>query len=174
MRNSHSQKNSRTLRNKTRKNKQTIKPYKGETIVMFTPSKKAIEIANKDPVKYLYREQVKTTLYIITLKNGYTVTKTFSHKLFDGSVWTNSIIIGCRIAYYDYIRNKISYDEVVDVNEIYYDDFVYDLSIEKYHNFIANYICCHNILNSNQNHSYMCCPTRPNNLAWLFEGQVLQ
>jgi superfamily II DNA or RNA helicase len=95
-------------------------------------------------VKYLYREQVKTTLYIITLKNGYTVTKTFSHKLFDGSVWTNSIIIGCRIAYYDYIRNKISYDEVVDVNEIYYDDFVYDLSIEKYHNFIANYICCHN------------------------------
>ena len=51
MRNSRTQKNSGTRRSKTRKNKQITKPYKGETIVMFTPSKKAIEIANKDPVK---------------------------------------------------------------------------------------------------------------------------
>ncbi len=95
-------------------------------------------------VTYLYREQVKTTLYIITLKNGHSITKTFAHKLFDGFAWTNSIIIGTRVGYYDYIRNRISYEEVVDVNEIYYDDFVYDLSINEYHNFIANFICCHN------------------------------
>ena len=95
-------------------------------------------------VKYLYREQVKTTLYIITLKNNYTVTKTFSHKLYDGLSWTNRIIIGTKVAYYDHIHNRIKFEEVIDVNEIHYNDFVYDLSIDKYHNFVANNICCHN------------------------------
>ena len=64
MRISYTQKNSRNRRNKTRKNKtrknktRKMKPYKGEIIVMFTPNKKAIEIANKDPQKYLYRDVV--------------------------------------------------------------------------------------------------------------------
>lgn len=43
--------------NKTRKHK-TLKPYKGDTIIMFKPNRKAIEIANQDVVKYLFREKV--------------------------------------------------------------------------------------------------------------------
>jgi len=60
MANTRTHKNSGINKNKTRKNKKNspVKPYKGETLVMFTPNKKAIEIANKDPIKYLYRDTV--------------------------------------------------------------------------------------------------------------------
>lgn len=41
--------------NKTRKQ---IKPYKNDTIILFHPNKQAIEIANQDLKKYLFRDKV--------------------------------------------------------------------------------------------------------------------
>jgi hypothetical protein len=53
----NTRKNNKNTNNKTRKHK-TIKPYKGDTIIMFKPNRKAIEIANQDVIKYLFREKV--------------------------------------------------------------------------------------------------------------------
>ena len=83
MRTSHTHKNSRNRRNKTHKNKQIIKSYKGETIVMFSPSKKAIEIANKDPVKYLYRDVVNADIAIKQHKGLKNILKEQGQKYID-------------------------------------------------------------------------------------------
>jgi len=95
-------------------------------------------------VEYLYREKVSTILYKITLKNNYSIIKTTVHKLFNGYNWTKNIQIGLPIAYYDYVNNKMELEPIVDISEILYDDYVYDLSIDVYHNFVANNILCHN------------------------------
>jgi len=97
-----------------------------------------------DVVKLMYREKVKTILYKIILKNGLFIIKTFIHKLYNGFEWTNQIIIGTKVAYYDEIKLTLELEEVIDVLEIEYDDYVYDLSINKYKNFVANNILCHN------------------------------
>jgi arginine deiminase len=52
---SYTKKHKYIRKNKTRKNNGQLK---NETIVLFHPNKKAIEIANQDPRKYLFREKV--------------------------------------------------------------------------------------------------------------------
>jgi arginine deiminase len=51
----HTRKNVTRKNNKTRKQ---IKPYKNDTIILFHPNKQAIEIANQDLKKYLFRDKV--------------------------------------------------------------------------------------------------------------------
>jgi arginine deiminase len=65
-----------TLKNKTQKRKNKtqkrnlerknldIKKYKNDTIILFSPNKKAIEIANQDTKKYLFRDQVNPDIAI--------------------------------------------------------------------------------------------------------------
>jgi len=53
--NRKTQKNDKNPNNKTRKN---IKPYVGDTLVLFTPNKKAIEFANHNLHKFLFRDTV--------------------------------------------------------------------------------------------------------------------
>lgn len=43
-----------------------------------------------------------------------------------------------------YVSSHNNYFKVVNINFKYYNDFVYDLNIKKYHNFVADGILCHN------------------------------
>ena len=57
-----------------------------------------------------------------------------------------NISIGMSIAIN--LDNKIVKDEVINIEECSYDDYVYDLNIGKYRNYIANNICVHNCIYS--------------------------
>jgi DNA polymerase III delta prime subunit len=92
-------------------------------------------------VKHLYREKINSFLYVISLENGLQITKTLVHKLYNGKEWTNQLKINDNIAIYD---EKISYSKIVSINMIKYNDYVYDLEVGKYHNFVSNNIFCHN------------------------------
>lgn len=50
--------NTRTNSKNTRKNRKQIQPYKNDTIIVFQPNKQAIEIANQDLKKYLFKDVV--------------------------------------------------------------------------------------------------------------------
>ncbi|MFA5599511.1 MAG: helicase-related protein [Phenylobacterium sp.] len=43
-------------------------------------------------------------------------------------------------------NNDLQYEIITSITEIEYDDYIYDLSIEKYHNYIAENIICHNTI----------------------------
>jgi hypothetical protein len=57
-------------------------------------------------------------------------------------LWTNCIYK------HDYVgistKDGSSYSEVIEIEEMEYNDYVYDLEIERYHNYVANEIICHN------------------------------
>ena len=57
------QNNKTQKRNLERKNLD-IKKYKNDTIILFSPNKKAIEIANQDIHKYLFRDEVNADIAI--------------------------------------------------------------------------------------------------------------
>lgn len=93
-------------------------------------------------VNLLYREKVKTKLLQIILENKLYIIKTFIHKLFNGYIWTNKLEINDTIMYES--NGIIKYSKIINIVEIDYNDYVYDLEINIYHNFIANDIFCHN------------------------------
>ena len=104
-------------------------------------------------INFLYREKVKTMVMKIVLENNFSIIKTYIHKLYNGREWTNILNIGDNIMYIDdniNIENfnddkvEIKFNKIKYIEEIYYDDYVYDLQIEIDHNFIANNIFCHN------------------------------
>ena len=43
-------------------------------------------------------------------------------------------------------KNDLQYEEIVKVEEEHYDGYIYDLSVEKYHNYIAENLICHNTI----------------------------
>lgn len=42
------------------------------------------------------------------------------------------------------INGNVNYEEIVSIKHIKYEDYVYDLEVENYHNFVAEGILCHN------------------------------
>lgn len=54
----------RNKNNKTQKKNLDTKKYKNDTLILFSPNKKAIEIANQDTHKYLFRDQVNADIAI--------------------------------------------------------------------------------------------------------------
>ncbi len=54
----HTRKNNKHKNNKTQKKALSIKPYSGDNIIVFKPNRKAIEFANQDIHKYLFRDKV--------------------------------------------------------------------------------------------------------------------
>lgn len=120
--------------------------YNSQWSVPFTNiTVKSINSDNKiviGKVKHLYREQINSFLYSITLENGYTINKTSVHKLYNGMIWTNQLKINDPIAIYE--NNLLAYSKIKSIDIIKYNDYVYDLEIDVYHNFISNNIFCHN------------------------------
>jgi len=106
---------------------------------------KSIDSNNKivtGRVKYLYREKINSFLQVITLENGSQIIKTQIHKLYNGSVWTKNVEIKNKIAVFE--NNSLAFSYIKSVEVIKYNDYVYDLEIDTYHNFVSNQIFCHN------------------------------
>ena len=116
-------------------------------------------------VKSLYRQKVNEQIREIYLENGLFVKITKIHKLLSEDGWTNNLKEGMYIAIPKKIKNYINgtndikinnltkstkekgdlkFIRIERINEMDYNGYVYDLEIEKYHNYIANGIFCHN------------------------------
>jgi SNF2 family DNA or RNA helicase len=122
-------------------------------------------------INKIYRQKVKTKLKMILLENNTFITVTYSHKLL--VIKNNSENLGEKLRHLiskkgkwvkskdinigDYIcicnidsltPYNIYLSRVFNILDINYNDWVYDLEIEKHHNFIANNIICHNTITS--------------------------
>lgn len=96
-------------------------------------------------VKHLYREKVRTMIRSIQLTNGDKVRITSVHQLLTPEGWTNKLEAGALVAIYSEHKGELSYVTIQSVNLEQYEEFVYDLEVEEYHNFaISNGILCHN------------------------------
>ena len=93
-------------------------------------------------VIHLYREKINSKLIKITLENGFSIIKTFVHKLFNGIIWTNLLQLGDNVAI---LNNSIMEFKKINLIEIIeHNGYVYDLEVQNFHNFVANGIICHN------------------------------
>ena len=90
----------------------------------------------------LYREKINSYLYTIELESGEFIKKTQIHRLYNGIEWTSDLLIGDSIAYF--ANGQILYSKIKSIDITEYSDWVYDLEIDYYHNFISNNIFCHN------------------------------
>jgi hypothetical protein len=85
-------------------------------------------------VDYLYRELVNTTLMKIKLENNLEIIKTFSHKLYTCDGWKTQL---CESDYVlCYKDNLLSYSKIIKVDIIKHNDYVYDIEVNDFHNFI--------------------------------------
>ena len=100
-------------------------------------------------VARLYREKVKTKVNKYILSNGKSIITTGSHKLLKSDnldklyEWSNNISKNTSIVTVTY-DGIIKLDIVEHIEYILINDYVYDLEIEFYHNYVANSILCHN------------------------------
>lgn len=94
-------------------------------------------------IKRLYREKVNTTLKEITLESGNKIIITQIHRLLTKDGWNNDLSVGDYVAVPS-TNNDIAYQKITSIGIINYDDYVYDLEIEKTHNYVAEGIICHN------------------------------
>jgi hypothetical protein len=104
----------------------------------------------------LYREKVKTFVNKYKLSNSTSITATLPHKLLilKGGIleWSNLIIVGTTVATVANVANVanvsndnlIKFEIVNEIESLYIDDYVYDLEVETFHNYVANNILCHN------------------------------
>jgi intein/homing endonuclease len=96
-------------------------------------------------VKQLYKEYIHFYIKQITLEDGKSISVTFSHKFYvkkdNNYIWTNLVMIGDEICIYE---NRLDTSKIVNIIIQEYDDYVYDLEIEHYHNYVANNIIVHN------------------------------
>lgn len=109
-------------------------------------------------VKHLYRQQVSTSLRKILLEDGSCITITYPHKLLTDKGWTNDLHAGDYVCVpaklvwegkpedRDFVKpdQEIFYRSIKQIEDVQYDGWVYDFEVEKYHNFVANNILCHN------------------------------
>ncbi|MGK7928479.1 MAG: SNF2-related protein, partial [Spirulina sp.] len=98
------------------------------------------------PIAKLYRQKVRENLRKITLDNGGNITITYRHKLLTRFGWKNNFQVGDAIAVPAEAGKAVEYREVKAIEPVFYDGWVYDFEIEKYHNFVANGIVCHNTI----------------------------
>ncbi len=98
----------------------------------------------KYPVKKLYREYINSNITQIIFENGIEIKKTLIHKLYTTEGWKNNIQIGDSVFCYDYNTYDVKIIKVLKIMNIFLSDYVYDLEVDKYHNYIANNLICHN------------------------------
>lgn len=93
-------------------------------------------------IDYLYCEYFKGFIKQITFSNGRQIKISCSHKLLSSFGWTNNLTKGMLILCV--FNNTVYLDSINNVEYVYYDNYIYDLEIEQYHNYVANNIICHN------------------------------
>lgn len=113
-------------------------------------------------INRLYREKVNTRLKEITLESGNKIIITQIHRLLTKDGWNNNLSVNDHVAVPVYIpvpihvplnlspkvnkagNDGIRYEKIISIGEIEYNDYVYDLEVEKTHNYVAEGIICHN------------------------------
>ena len=95
-------------------------------------------------VKLVYKQKINEIIKLIKFKNGLQIGITKIHKLLTTNSWVNDLHIGDHICSLLENQIDIEYLEIVSIEEIQYDNYVYDLDIPEHHNYVANNIFCHN------------------------------
>lgn len=96
----------------------------------------------KQKVKHLFREYINSHIKMITFNDGSKIGTTFAHKFLGTQGWTNNYDVGDIIAIFN--NNVISWTQIMSIDIIPYNDYVYDLEIESTHNYVVDNIICHN------------------------------
>lgn len=104
------------------------------------------------PISCLYRQYVKEDLVKLDFEDGTAITITKKHHLYNGKMWTTEFKLGN----YIYCPSRVDSLEkdildvtlvrkrIVNLAEMSYEGWVYDFEVQKYHNYVANGILCHN------------------------------
>ncbi|WP_348539955.1 MULTISPECIES: SNF2-related protein [Spirulina sp. CCY15215] len=100
----------------------------------------------KAPIAQLYRQKVRENLRQVILDDEVSITITYRHKLLTRQGWKNNFRVGEAIALPSEAGKSLEYREIKAIEPVFYDGWVYDFEVEKYHNFIANGIVCHNTI----------------------------
>jgi len=95
-------------------------------------------------VKNLYRQKINETMNMLKLANGNDIIITKIHHLLGNNGWTNNFELNQDIKGIVKKNNEIISSKILFLYEFHYNGYVYDLEIEKYHNYIGNNIICHN------------------------------
>ena len=103
-------------------------------------------------ISKIYRQHVDTNLKKITLSNGQTITCTYKHKFYaysnympDVPMWLESQVL-LKNDELHFLDDSMSLYSIVDITDITYDGYVYDIEVQDYHNYISNGILTHNTL----------------------------
>jgi hypothetical protein len=90
-------------------------------------------------VNRLYRQRVSEKLRKLELENGLIIIATKIHKFYTKRGWTFNLS-----SFDEIMTSNGSFEKIKKITYIAYEEYVYDLEVEKYHNYIANEILCHN------------------------------
>lgn len=90
----------------------------------------------------IYRQYINENIREIVLANGSNIICTLQHCFYVNDFWSNNININDYVLYYK--NNVIQKERVSNINYYNYNGYVFDLEINKYHNYIANNIITHN------------------------------
>lgn len=92
----------------------------------------------------LYRQKVSEELLVITTSSNKKIIVTQKHPLLTPKGWVSTSLLApndvCKII----SNNEFVWDIIVTIDYMYYEDYVYDIEVEEYHNFVCNDIICHN------------------------------
>ena len=119
------------------------------TLTIISFDEKYNRLVSK-PVKHIYREKVNTLVKRIVLESGQKIVITDQHKLLTPTGWTTNLHENnaVRVPIIDDITSmyttETKFSQIISVDRIEYNDYVYDLEIDDTHNYIANDILCHN------------------------------
>jgi hypothetical protein len=93
----------------------------------------------------LYREHVKSKVKRYTFSKGEDLVCTYSHKLYvKKKGFTTNVVKGDIVFYNVSYTTTFEQIVVIDVEEEYYEGYVYDLSVENYFSYVANNVITHN------------------------------
>jgi hypothetical protein len=96
-------------------------------------------------IKKLYRQKVSEKLNIIKFKNNEIIITKQHHLLSilnNKLSWTNNFERNKDLI--TFIDNKLEVSRIELLEELYYEGYVYDIEVERYHNYVGNNIICHN------------------------------
>ncbi len=112
-------------------------------------------IVNKK-ITHAYCKYISEKLREIRTKTGRKIIVTGEHPLLSlatqtsgnmlTAMWTKSsdLKISDNIAVYNSSEASVTWEEIEDIKETDYSGYVYDLTIDETHNFVANEVICHN------------------------------
>lgn len=114
----------------------------------YTPARKLLvksynenNIVTGNVIK-LYTQYISSKVKTVKLENGMCLVSTMKHRILTSEGWKLNPKIGDSVFVYD--RKSMYQSSVIDVYLTDYSGHVYDLEVEKYHNYVAEGIITHN------------------------------